>query len=278
MIIAVIGCGNVGANLLLHCAGMSRVEKIFALDVSDELVQAAIMDVAGAKPYAADNIVGVLRSELPEADIIVFSAGVKAKKDQNRDIKDENKSIIDHYLYKNALKKSAIVITLPGPVEYLAAYIQKSTGLAHSQVIGFGGELDKNRLLYTLNRKNIDPKGALVIGGHASRAIPVYDNENDYKSVMGTVRNFLKQTGALAGKVRNLATAPLLTQLIESIIKNKKKVMCVSGYHSIYNLYLAWPFEIGDKGASNPISLNLSLQTQKELDLLIEREQAEKIL
>jgi malate/lactate dehydrogenase len=236
------------------------------------------MDIAGFKPHEAHTICAVSRSELPMADIIIFCAGVKAKKDKPRDMKGENRAIIDHYLLENPLKKTAIVITLPGPVEYFCAYIQHLTGLPRTQVIGFGGELDKNRLLHTLVRKEMPTDDALAIGGHASKAIPLYRGEKDFESVMNTVRNFLSHTGALAGQVRNLATAPLLAGLIASIVEDKRDVQCVSGYHPDYGLYMLWPFMIGSKGTDIPVSLLLSQSVQKELDLLLEKMRAEQNL
>ncbi len=123
MILAVIGCGNVGANLLMHCADMAGLDRIFAMDLSEDMVNAAIMDIAGVKPYSTRTIHIVSNSELSQADIIVLCAGVKSKKGQSYwDIKDKNIAVINHYLENISLKGSAIFITLPAPVEYLATY------------------------------------------------------------------------------------------------------------------------------------------------------------
>ena len=155
-------------------------------------------------------------------------------------------------------------------------YIQNLTGLPHSQVIGFGGELDRNRLINTLLQKKIDVKNAAVIGEHSARTIPIYEGEQEYNAVMESVQKFLNKTGSLAGTVRNLATAPLLTRMIESIVKNKNEILCVSGYHQAYGLYMTWPFRIWEEGATDPMSLNITPRVQQHLDLLISKKRIEE--
>lgn len=80
MIVAVVGCGNEGANLLLHIADIPAIDHIFTLDISENIVKAAIRNVAGTKPIAAHKIKSVTISKLNEADVIFLSAGVKIKK------------------------------------------------------------------------------------------------------------------------------------------------------------------------------------------------------
>ena len=277
MVVVVVGCGNVGANLLQHIADFPGVEKIWGVDITDNHVQAAVMDVAGLKPHGARKIRGSTSSDcLSEGDIILFTVGVKTGPGETaQDAAKKNLAMIAQTLEGVQLKDSAIVITLPSPVDRIATFIQRKTGLAPRQIIGFGGSLDLNRLIYTLESRGIDSAGAGIIGEHGPRTIPVYGGEQDFDGVAHQVRNFLADIGKLAGQKRNLATAPLLADLMQSIVEDREDAFYVSGHHPDHGLYLTWSFQIGKKGVGAPASMALPPRAQKEFEALIEQKKAE---
>ncbi len=276
MIISVIGCGNVGANLLQHIADVPSIDKILAVDVADDLVKAAIMDVAGFKPHSAHKIRGTTPSGLDEADLVVITAGFKREKGESgREVMKKNLSTIDQILEEAQVRASTIIIAIPGPVDVIAPYIQKKSDLPRHQVIGFGGDLDLNRLIYVLDEQGIDSNRAAIVGEHGSRAIPVYDTEEGYDLVANRVRTFLAEIGRLAGQKRNLATAPLLGDLIRSIVEDRGDIRYVSNYHADYGMYLTWPFRLGRKGILGAEPLVLPPQAQREFDVLLKTKKAE---
>ncbi len=277
MIIVVVGCGNVGANLLQHIADLPGVDKIWGVDITDDHVQAAIMDVAGVKPHEARKIHGTTSNHcLSEADIIVFTAGVKTGPGETaKDAAKKNFAVIAKILKGITLKDSAIFITLPSPVDQIATFIQRKTALAPSQVIGFGGSLDLNRLVYVLESKGIESTGAAIVGEHGPRTIPVYETEKDYDAVAHRVGHFLADIGKLAGQKRNLATGPLLSELIRSIVQDSGDAYYVSGHHPDHDLYLMWPFHIGRNGAVEPLPMALPPRAQREFDSLVEQKKTE---
>ena len=81
--------------------------------------------------------------------------------------------------------------------------------------------------------------------------------------------------GKLAGQKRNLATGPLLADLLRSVVQEKEDIHYVSGYHPDYGIYLTWPFHVGRYGAVDPLLISLPLQAQKEFDELVEQKKVE---
>ena len=277
MVVVIVGCGNVGANLLQHIADLPGVDKFWGVDITDDHVQAAIMDVAGVKPHEARKILGTTSNHcLSEGDIIVFTAGVKTGPGETaQDAAKKNFAVIAKTLEGVQVKDSAIFITLPSPVDQIATFIQRKTTLAPRQVIGFGGNLDLNRLVYVLESEGIDATGAAIVGEHGPRTIPVYESEKDYDTVAHRVGHFLADIGKRAGQKRNLATGPLLADLIRSIVQDRGDVYYVSGYHPDYEIYLMWPFHIGRHGAVEPLPMALPPRAQREFDALVEQKKTE---
>jgi malate/lactate dehydrogenase len=277
MKVAVIGCGNVGANLLQFIADIPLIDQIFLVDIAEDIMKAAIMDVAGFKPRGARKITASTSACLSNADVIINSAGAKAAPGEtSRDVLNKNLSIVTQNLEGIPLKSSAIIIHLPSPVEALTAYIQRRTRLPKSQVMGFGGDLDLNRLIYVLEERGVPSEGVAIIGEHGVRGIPVYETETDYDAVASKVNHFLGEIGKLAGQKRNLATAPLLAGMIRSIVEDHQDVHYLSGYHPDYDMVLLWPFRLGKQGAPRPEPLKLPPRAQKELEILCEKRRAEK--
>ena len=108
MIVAIVGCGNVGANLLQYIVNLSGVDKIWAVDVTDDHVEAAIMDVAGVEPQGARKICGTTSNLcLNEADIVLLTAGGKiGPKETPQDAARKNFAIVTQTLENIQLKKS----------------------------------------------------------------------------------------------------------------------------------------------------------------------------
>lgn len=272
MKVAVVGTGNVGSALLLHLADVPSVEEILVMNVEDDWSKAAIMDVASARPDAALRMEAAPFSRINEPDILMLSSGVQMKEGETgRDVLSRNLEVMNAILDTAPIRPSAIVIGLATPVDDVTAHIQKRYRLPHSQVLGFGGDLDRNRLAYVLSRHGIPNQGIHVVGEHGKNTVPVYEGEKDYDEVKKRVGNFLGDITAQGGRPRNLATGLLLARLIESIVMDLNRVHHVCGYHPEHGLYLTWPFRIGRKGVLGPEPVALPPKASASLTALIEK-------
>ena len=206
MQISIIGTGNVGGALLTYLTDVPSIDKILVMNIKDEWSKAAIMDAVSAKPKAALKLVVAPFNRLGESDLLLLTSGVQMKKGETgKDVLQKNIDITNSILDTAPIKRSAIVIAVATPVDEITAHIQKRYKLPKNQVLGFGGDLDRNRLIYLLKRKGKFVHEPGIVGEHGKNSIPVYKGEENYRELANNVRNFLANITTLGGTVRNLA-------------------------------------------------------------------------
>lgn len=263
--------------MLQHIPDFDAIKEIYTLECEDDIAQAAILDVAGVRPHFARKIQIGHRGILPRSDLILLAAGVKSMAGESpQDVLETNIRLIDEIFQGVILKPSAILVTIPGPVELLAMYL--SIGLKHppEKVLGFGGDLDLNRLHYILTDMGIQSHEAHVVGEHGARVIPIYEGERSYAEAARRVRGFLSSIDRLAGVKRNLASAPLLARLIESLLGDEARIHHVANPHPDHGVWLTWPYHIQRQGVVRVQPLVLPAQAEEELKTLVETRQRDE--
>jgi L-lactate dehydrogenase len=270
MQIAVIGTGNVGRSLLHSLATIASLEKILVMSRSESTAVAAIMDIASAFPKSAEKMHYALPEKLSDADIIVSTAGIQPLLGQSaKDVFVQNIDISENMLKAENIKDSAIIICVATPVDDITSYIQRKSKLPFNQVLGFGGDLDKNRLEYILRRRYLDISKAHIVGEHGRNVIPVYHHEADYSEIATEMRGFSTKISALAGHSNHLCTGSSLAKLVNSIVTDSKSTHYICGYHKEYGVYLTWPYVIGRAGILKPENVHLGAQANRDIETLI---------
>ena len=272
MQVSIIGTGNVGAALLIYLMDIPSIDKILVMNIEDEWSKAAIMDAASAKPETALKLVAAPFHQLSESDLILLTSGVQMKKGEtNQDVLQKNIDITNSILDSAPIKRSAIVIAVATPVDDITAHIQKRYKLPKNKVLGFGGDLDRNRLIYLLKRKGQFVHEPDIVGEHGKNAIPVYNGEENYEELANNVCNFLANITTLGVTVRNFAAGLLLVEVVKSIITDSNNIHYVCGYHPDYKVYITWPFHLGIKGLLKPKALTMGPHAKEEFESLIEK-------
>ncbi len=268
MKVAVIGLGNVGWTLVGLLIKNEKISELLIASSSEHKNKACLLDIASAYPEYVNKVKPSRYAGLSSADVIVLTSGVQIKHDDpNQDIFKENSQITEKILSQINFKKEAILICLGTPVDKITPFAQLITKLPKKQVFGFGGDLDFRRLKYVLSKLNINSTNAHIIGEHGKKTIPVFkcDSEEVYKKITHQVRYYLGEISNLAGAPRNLATAILLNELINSIAFNKDALHYVCGYHSKYERYLTWPYLVSKNGIVSEGEIVLGDESSKEL-------------
>lgn len=274
--IAVVGVGNVGAALLFELAAASNVRRVSVIGRSEDRSYAAIRDVAGADPAGAAKMSVADCAALADAQIVILACGVRMRQDNTRQQNlDDNTAITRSVLGEVRFRRDAIVIAVASPVDTITREVQDLTGLPPAQVMGFGGDLDRNRLAYILHRRNCSASNAFIIGEHGERAIPVYEGEHEYDSVAAEVRQFVVQM-AKAGPLRNQSAGVALGRLCQSIAANVGRVHTVCGMHPAYQVRLTWPFQIGRQGLLTPLDILPGHRAEKDLEALLHSRAGER--
>ena len=272
MHVAVVGTGNVGSALLIHLVDVPLIDEILVMNLKDEWSKASIMDAASANPEASMKLTVAPFTQLSEADVLLMTSGVQMKEGETgEDVLRRNRDVMNTILDQAPVKNSAIIIGLATPVDHIAPHVQKRCGLPYNQVFGFGGDLDRNRLIHVLRKQNNPVQDVGIVGAHGKHTIPVYEGEKDYEKVAHRVRNFLADITTHGGSPRNLATGLLLAGIVESIVTDAKRIHYVCGYHPLYECYLIWPFRIGRTGVSEPIQVKLPPHAESDLTELLKK-------
>jgi len=270
MRVAVVGTGNVGSALLYFLATSTHVDEVFVMSRSETKSRAAILDVASACPAGAQKLVPAAYAQMGESDVVVLTSGATPDVVPDpQQLHATNLAITEDILSQSRLGPSTILILLSTPVDDITVFVQKRTGLPVSHVLGFGGDVDRNRLASILLRRGMPIEGVNLVGEHGKRAIPVYPGEEDYAEIAAQVRSYLATIIALAGPPKNLATAVLLGQLVESIATDSQRTHNVCGYHPELGVYLTWPFVIGREGVVRPEAVHLGARAQVDLEQLV---------
>ena len=272
MRVAIIGTGDVGWALAAKLAGNKNIKEVLVVGRAVERVNALIMDICSAYPEAYDKVLAATPDQLGESDIVILTSGERMKPGQSaNDVWSSNALITKEILSASRLKSSAVLITLATPVDDITILAQFLTGLPTNQVFGFGGDLDRNRLEYTLRVRKIAYSQIELVGEQGGNAIPVYRGEESYEDVARDVRGFLKKVTAQAGETRNLSTAILIASLVDSIITNSGRTHYLCGYHKEHGIYLTWGFTVGAQGISEPNKIELYDRARIDLAALVER-------
>jgi malate/lactate dehydrogenase len=271
MKVALVGIGNVGSGLLYFLSANPHLDTVFVMSRSEDKSRAAIMDVASVRPRDAAKLVPSPYTQMSQADVVVLTAGAtpEAVPDRN-ELYRLNCTIVEGILTQSELAPSTTLILLATPVDDVAAFAQRRTGLPANLVIGFGGDLDRNRLASVLLSRGKPAEGIHIVGEHGRKTIPVYPGEEEYVQVAAQVRRYLATIIELAGPPRNLATSVLLDELIRSIATDARRTHHVCGYHGELGAFLTWPFTVGRKGLIAPQAVRLEKHAQADLDKLLE--------
>jgi hypothetical protein len=231
--VAVVGTGNVGSALLLHLLDVPNIERILVMNLEDDWSTAAIMDAASAKPAAASRLVVSHYSELGRCDVIAVTSGAQMKSGQvGTDVLHANTQIMDVILDQASLKPRAVLISLATPVDDITVHIQARYGLPRSHVIGFGGDLDHNRLAFVLRKHGLPTRN---IGWWASTAAdhPLLQRECGLRTRGGGCGTSGQHHGP-GRKPAHLATGLLLARLIGDVVNNRWHFISVTIPFRVY--------------------------------------------
>jgi len=215
------------------------------------------------------------------SDIVVITAGKPRKPGMSRDeLLDANVQIVKP-VTEEVVKHSpnAMLLVVTNPLDAMAYTAFKVSGFPKNRVFGMAGILDTTRFRAFISMEinvSVENIQALVLGGHGDTMVPIAR----YTTVSGIpLTHFLPQekidaiierTRKGGGEiVKYLKTgsayyAPSLavTEMVESIVKDKKKILPCAAYlegeYGINDLYFGVPIKLGAGGVEEIIEIDLT--------------------
>jgi len=288
--VTVIGAGNVGANCALRIAGKELADVVL-VDVVDGIPQGKGLDLLQSGPVEGydSNIVGANDYEpTANSDIVVITAGFPRTPGMSRDdLLLKNYEVVKAAT-EQAVKYSpnCILILVTNPLDAMCWTAFQVSKFPKHRVIGMAGVLDTARFRTFIAQKldvSVENVTAMVMGGHGDTMVPLAR----LASVSGIpVTELLDQAtiDQLVQRARDggaeivkylktgsayYAPSAAAVEMVESILKDKKKVLPCAAYlegeYGIRDLFVGVPVKLGSSGIEKILQIRLQPDEQAAL-------------
>ncbi|HEX7063476.1 MAG TPA: malate dehydrogenase [Bacillales bacterium] len=291
--ISVIGAGFTGATTAFMLA-QKELGDIVLVDIPDkeQSTKGKALDMKESTPVQGvdANIVGTADyKDTADSDVVVITAGIPRKPGMSRDdlvntnakiMKNVTKEIVEH-------SPECTIIVLSNPVDAMTYTVHKESGFPKNRVIGQAGVLDTTRfrtfIAEELNLSVEDITG-FVLGGHGDDMVPLvrysYAGGIPLENLISKERleEIVLRTRKGGGEIVELlgngsayyAPAASLVQMVEAIVKDKRRVLpaigLLEGEYGYNNLFLGVPTVLGGNGLEQIIELDLTEDEKQQLE------------
>jgi malate dehydrogenase len=280
--VTVIGAGNVGANTAQKVAAKELADVVL-VDVVEGVPQGKGLDMLESAPVEGYDvrITGTNGyDETADSDIVVITAGFPRKPGMSRDdLLLANYEVVKSAT-EQAVKRSpnAILILVTNPLDAMCWTAMTVSGFPRERVIGMAGVLDTARFrTFIAEELNVSFENvtAMVLGGHGDTMVPLVRFTNvsgiplSELTDQATIDRLVQRTrdgGAEIVKYLKTgsayyAPAASTVEMVESILKDKKKVLpCavyLNGEYGIRELFVGVPVKLGSKGVEQIYQVKL---------------------
>lgn len=286
--VAIVGCGLVGSSTAFSLVTQGICDEVWMIDVNEEKALGEVKDLKNAIQYLNRNVkVKVGRyEECTDVDIVIIAAGAPPKPGQTRlDTLEASanicKSIVTPIMQSGF---DGIFIVISNPVDMIAHYVYKLSGLPKNQVIGTGTSLDSARLSnFIADMVNVDPRSvhAYSMGEHGDSQMvpwsvvtvagkPFMDVISDNKELVGDVNldELVKKTAQEGWEIyRRKGTtyfgiASACAGIVKAIMQDENRIIPVStlleGEYGEKDVFAGVPVILNRTGASDVLELHMT--------------------
>ena len=289
--VTVVGAGNVGANCALRIAGKELADVVL-VDVVEGVPQGKGLDILESGPVEGYDvsIVGANDYEpTANSDIVVITAGFPRKPGMSRD----DLLLANYEVVKSATEQAvkyspnSILILVTNPLDAMCWTSFQVSKFPKHRVIGMAGILDTARFrTFIAQELNVSMSNvtAMVLGGHGDTMVPLVR----LSSVSGipltelldqpTIDRLVQRArdgGAEIVKYLKTGSAyyapsSATVEMVESILKDKKKVLPCAAYlqgeYGIKDLFVGVPVKLGARGIEKIYQIQLQPAEQAALE------------
>ena len=282
--ISIIGAGNVGATTAHWCAA-AELGDIVLVDIPavDGMPQGKALDLMEASPVMGfdSKITGTTSYEATtDSDVVVITAGIPRKPGMSRDdLLGTNAKIVAAVTTEIAkTSPDSIIIVVSNPLDAMVQRALQVSGFPHQRVLGQAGVLDTARYRTFLAMElgvSVEDVSALLMGGHGDTMVPIpsctsvggipvtqlLDAGRLEEIVDRTRKGGAEIVGLLKTGSAFYAPAAATTQMVEAILKDKKRLLPCAAYcdseYGVGGYYVGVPVILGAAGVERIIELEL---------------------
>ncbi|HOK45365.1 MAG TPA: malate dehydrogenase [Bryobacteraceae bacterium] len=287
--VTVVGAGNVGANCALRVAEKDLADVVL-VDVVEGVPQGKALDLLQSGPVQGyDVLITGANDYEPTAgsDIVVITAGFPRKPGMSRD----DLLLANYDIVKTATAQAAkyspnaILIVVTNPLDAMCWAAMQVSKFPRNRVVGMAGVLDTARFRTFIAREldvSVENVTAMVLGGHGDTMVPLVR----LTSVSGipltelldaaTIERLVERTrngGAEIVKYLKTGSAyyapsAAAVEMVESILKDKKKVLPCAAYldgeYGVRGVFAGVPVKLGAGGVEKIYELKLTAEEQEQ--------------
>jgi len=280
--VSVVGSGNVGASCALRLADKELADVVM-VDIVEGVPQGKALDILQSGPVEGVDVhVTGSNDYAPTAnsDVVVVTAGFPRKPGMSRD----DLLLANYEIVKATVEQvvkyspSCILILVTNPLDAMCQVAYKISGFSKNRVIGMAGVLDTARFRTFLAEEldvSVENVVAFVLGGHGDTMVPLVGSTNiagipltellDQPAIDRIVER-TRNGGAEIVKYLKTGSAyyapsSSVVEMVESILKDKKKVLPCTAYlegeYGIHGLFVGVPVKLGARGIEKIYELKL---------------------
>ena len=289
--VTIVGSGNVGATAA-HWIASKELADVVLIDIVEGVPQGKGLDLLEAMPVEKrDSYIKGTNdyADTANSDVVVITAGIPRKPGMSRDdlLRTNHKIMQDVVNKVVQYSPNCIIIVVSNPLDAMSQAAYKLSGFSRNRVIGMAGVLDSSRFRTFIAEElkvSVENVTAFVLGGHGDTMVPL----PRYSTVAGipitelmdqaTVDRLVKRTRDGGIEIVNYlktgsayyAPSASATEMVEAILKDKKKIMpCavyLEGEYGIKGLFVGVPVKLGANGIEQIIQIKLTPEEQAALN------------
>ncbi|HUG43332.1 MAG TPA: malate dehydrogenase [Acidobacteriota bacterium] len=288
--VTVVGAGHVGATTAQRIAEKDLADVVL-VDIVEGMPQGKALDLMQSGPVEGydTRVTGSNGYEQSAGShVVVITAGLPRKPGMSRDdLLLKNAGIVKE-VTENIARHSpeAILIVVSNPLDAMCHVARGVSGFPRQRVIGMAGILDSARFRTFIAQEldvSVESTHAFVLGGHGDTMVPLAR----YSTVAGIpipelippdrLESIIQRTRDGGAEIVKLlkqgsayyAPSAAAVEMVESILKNKKKILPCAAYlegeYGISNLYVGVPLKLGRRGMEDVVQINLTAEEKAAL-------------
>ncbi len=288
--VTVVGAGNVGANCALRVVEKDLADVVL-VDVVEGVPQGKALDLLQSGPVQGyDCILTGANDYAPTAnsDIVVITAGFPRKPGMSRD----DLLMANYDIVKSATDQAAryspnaILVIVTNPLDAMCWTAMQISKFSRNRVVGMAGILDTARFRTFIAREldvAVENVTAMVLGGHGDTMVPLVRlssvsgiplTELMDKATLDRLVERTRNGGAEIVKYLKTGSAyyapsAAAIEMVESILKDKKKVLPCAAYldgeYGFNGVFVGVPVKLGAAGIEKIYQIELTAEEKAQL-------------